>query len=358
MKILDRYIIKKFLGTFFFTMALIILIVMVIDLTEKVDDFIEKKAPMEAIIFDYYLNFIPYYISLLSPLFIFIAVIYFTSQLATRSEIIAILGTGVNYTRFLFPYFIGASVIAILNFILSAFVVPPCHKKVEAFEDTYVRNEHRVLSSKVYLRKAPGLFVTLEAFNLTDSTGYQFTTDYFIGTDKIYRLNADQLIWNKAKKQWTLENYVIRRFSTNGETIESGYRKDTALAITPDEFSATNLVVSTLNYFELNHEIKETISEGGSNINNLLVEKYKRQASSFAMFVLTLLGVAIAARKVRGGVGIHLGLGLFISFTFLLLTQFSLSYGISGQMHPFIAVWIPNISYLIFGIVIAIKAPK
>ena len=358
MKILDRYIIGKFLGTFFFTMTLIILIVVVIDLSEKVDDFIEKKAPFSAIVFDYYLNFIPYYVSLLSPLFIFIAVIFFTAQLANRSEIIAILGSGVNYTRFLFPYFIGATIIGLLNFALSAFIVPPCHKKAEAFEDIYVRTKKKVLSSQIYLRPSPGTYISLESYNSEDSSGYNFSSDYFIGTEKIYHLQAERIYWNKNKKKWSLENYMLRKYFQNGQSVQSGFKKDTLINVHPDELTKANKVIGTMDYFELNREIANTKLTGSGNLDALQVEQYKRIASSFAMLVLTLLGVAISARKVRGGVGIHLGVGLFASFIFLLLSQFSTTFGISGQMPPIIAVWIPNIVYLGIGIYVAIKAPK
>lgn len=358
MKIIDRYIIQKFLGTFFFTMALIILIVVVIDLSEKVDDFIEKKAPFSAIVLDYYVNFIPYYVSLLSPLFIFIAVIFFTAQLANRSEIIAILGSGVNYSRFLFPYFVGATIIGLLNFILAAFIVPPCHKKAEAFEDIYVRSKKKVLASEIYLRPAPGLFMSLESYNGDDSSGYNFATDYFIGSEKIYHLQAERIYWNRSKKTWSLENYMYRRYYVNGQTLQTGYKKDTLLNINPEEFTKANKVIGTMDFFELNKEIARTKSTGSGNLDALEVEKYKRVASSFAMLVLTLLGVAIAARKVRGGVGIHLGVGLFASFIFLLLSQFSTTFGVSGQMPPLVAVWIPNIVYLGIGIYVAVKAPK
>lgn len=359
MKILDKYIIRKFLGTFFFTMSLIILVVVVIDLAEKVDDFIEKKAPFTAIIFDYYLNFIPYYISLLSPLFIFIAVIYFSSNMASRSEIVAILGSGISYKRFLYPYFIGALIVCVINYLFTSFVVPACHKKVLAFEQVYIKNKQQVVNTNIYLQKAPGLFVTLESFNQEDSVGYNFCMDFFVGTNKVFRLSADRISWNSKKQNWSLENYLYRLFTQSGqEMLQAGSRKDTTLLLKPDEFVIKNTTVSTLDYFELRDAIKEMKSKGSESLDSFYVEQYKRGASSFAMFVLTLLGVGISARKARGGIGIHLGLGLFISFTFLLMTQFSLTFGISGQVHPLLAVWIPNIAYSILGIYIAIKAPK
>ena len=222
MKILDLYIIKKFLGTFFFSMVLIILIVVVFDISEKIDDFIGREAPLKAIVFDFYFNFIPFFVNLFSPLFTFIAVILFTSQLATRTEIVAILCSGVSYRRLLLPYMVSAIVIAILSLYLNNFVIPIATKKRIAFEDKYIRNEFQNRNRNIHIQLSPGNYIYLESYNTTEITGYKFSIEKFKNDELAYKLIAESIKWDTTKNNWSINNYYIREIKGMDESLKFG----------------------------------------------------------------------------------------------------------------------------------------
>ncbi|MGQ0829509.1 MAG: LptF/LptG family permease [Bacteroidota bacterium] len=345
MKLLDIYIIRKFLGTFFFSLALIILIVVVFDISEKIEDFIAKKPPLTAIIFDLYFNFIPYFANLFSPLFTFIAVIFFTSQMATRTEIVAILSSGVSYRRLLFPYMLSATVIALLSLYLNNFVIPNATKKRIAFEDKYIRNEFYNMDRNIHKQISPGTYVYLEEYSTPENTGYKFSIDKFKDGQLYYKLMAETIKWDSTKSLWSINNYFIRNINEMNESIQKGIRIDTILPFTPKEFGRKDNTMETMNYYKLNNYIAEEKLKGSDNIEAYEIEKYRRTAFPFATFILTLIGVSIASRKVRGGIGMHIGLGIFISFTFIMFMQVSTTFAAGGLVSPLAAVWIPNILF-------------
>ena len=252
MKLIDRYIIRKFLGTFFFSMALIILIVVVFDISEKIDDFIAKEAPLKAIIFDYYLNFIPFFLNLFSPLFTFIAVIFFTSQMANRTEIVAILSSGVSYRRLLVPYMVAATVIAILSLYLNNFVIPHSTKKQIAFEDIYIRNEFHNNDRNIHKQISPGNYIYLERYSTDENIGYKFSIEKFSKGKLYYKLMADSIKWDSTKSNWSIRKYYIRYINGMDEYIRTGKKIDTSFAFTPAEFGRKDNMVGTMDYFELN----------------------------------------------------------------------------------------------------------
>jgi lipopolysaccharide export system permease protein len=346
MKLIDRYIIGKFLGTFFFSLLLIILIVVVFDISEKLEDFVGKEAPLKSIVFDYYFNFIPYFINLFSPLFTFIAVIFFTSRMASRTEIVAILSSGVSYTRLLFPYMLSATVIAILSLLLNNFVIPHSTKKMIDFENTYIRNEFHNRDRNIHKQISPGNYIYLQSYNTEENTGYKFSIEKFNKGKLYYKLMAETIKWDSIKKVWTINDYYIRYINDMDEFLKKGKKIDTALAFTPDEFGRKDNTIGTMDYNELNAYIESERLKGSDNIELIELEKQRRIAFPFATFILTLIGVSIASRKVRGGIGMHIGLGIGISFTFIMFMQITTTFAASGTgVSPLVAVWIPNIIF-------------
>lgn len=357
--ILDGYIIRKFLGTFFFAMLLIIVITVVFDISEKIDDFIEKKAPLQAILFDYYLNFIPYFVSLFSSLFIFISVIFFTSKMAYQSEIIAILSSGVSFWRFLYPYFIGACILALFSFVINDVIIPPANKHRLEFEDTYIKRPVVFLQQNVHKQVEPGLFVYLQSFSNSSETAYQFSMERYQGDRMVSKLMSESALWDKDKEKWTIRNYYIRDIDSVGnETLRVGASIDTTINLNPSEFKRRDNFVETMSISELKDFIDELKMQGADNINMFVIEMNKRIASPFSTFILTLIGVSLSTRKVRGGIGIHVAIGITISFLYILFMQFSSEFATKGNLHPVLAAWVPNIIFGIVGIVLYRLAPK
>jgi lipopolysaccharide export system permease protein len=355
---LDWYIIQKFLGTFFYAISLIILIVIIFDLSEKIDDFIEKSAPLYEIVFVYYLNYIPYFINLFGPLFTFIAVIYFTSRLAFNTEIVAILSSGISFYRMLLPYLVAAVFLAILSVYLSNVLIPQANQKRLAFEETYIRGVRQFKERDIHMQIRPGEFIYLESYNDRLNIGYKFALEKITDGDLTYKIIADRAEWIDSTKTWSLRNYYARTINGYEETMVSGTRKDTMLRFSPNDFIQNLRDMETLNFRELQDFIDNERLKGSENIKFYLVEKHRRIANPFASLVLTLIGVALSSRKVRGGIGVHLGVGLLLSFSFILFMQISTTFATNGNLPASLAVWIPNIAYAILGVYLMRKAPK
>jgi lipopolysaccharide export system permease protein len=358
MKILDRYIIKKFLGTFIFAIILIIGIAVLFDLTEKMDDFIEKKAPLHAIIFEYYLNFIPFYVNLFMFLFIFIAVIFFTSKMAGNTEIIAIISSGVSFNRLMYPYFLSALVLGIFSFLLTNFIIPPANKIRLKFENTYINGTYYNDERNIHRQIEPGTYIFMESFNTMNNTGYKFSIEKFEDKKLKYKLMSNYIRWDSAKNVWNINQYYTRKINGLHETVKHGNSMDTALALSPEDFKHRDTDKATMNIFQLNRFIKEQTMRGETNISSYLIEKYQRLAFPFSAFILTLIGVSISSRKTRGGVGVHIGIGLIISLSYLLFMQISQQFSIKGTLSPALSAWIPNIIFAFIGAYLYKTAPK
>lgn len=358
LKKLDLYIIKKFLGTFFFSILLIISIAIVFDLTEKLDDFIEKEVPLKEIVFDYYINFAPYYANLFMYLFVFIAVIFFTSKMASRSEIIAILSTGISFRRLMYPYWVSATFLAIFSFILGNFVIPPATAIRLDFENTYIKGTYYNKDRNIHKQLSPGVFMYIENYNTTTDMGYKFSLEKYENKKMVSKLMSDLIKWDTTDNTWKVHNYYIRNFGDSIHDISYGKLIDTALTITPEDFKRRLKSIETLDYFELNDFIEEQILHGNENINAYLIEKYKRLAAPFSTFILTLIGISVSSRKVRGGTGLNIGIGLMLSFSYILFMQIATQFSINGNVPPLLSVWIPNILYLIIGLFVYRLAPK
>lgn len=359
LKILDIYIIKKFLGTFFFSIIIILSIAVIFDLSEKIDNFIENGAPLKEIVFDYYMNFIPYFGVLFSSLFTFISVIYFTSKMAYNTEIIAILSSGVSFRRLMVPYFISSIFIALITFLLSNYVIPRDTKVKLDFEDKYIQtkpaNYNRI---NIHKQIQPGIFVYMERYSTISQIGTKFSMEKFVDGKLVSKLMADQITWDTTKNDWIIRRYYIRTINGMHESITEGETLDTTLNMTPSDFNRRLNAVEAMTASQLNEFIRVSRMQGEENLTSYLIEKYKRVAFPFSTIILTIIGVAVSSQKVRGGIGMQLGIGLMVSFGYLLFMQFSSQFSIGGTLPPFIAVWLPNIIFGFIAYILYRLAPK
>ena len=355
---LDWYIIKKFLGTFFFSISLILIIVVVFDISEKVDDFFESQAPFRAILFDYYLNFIPYFGNLFSPLFTFIAVIFFTSKMAGNSEIISILTSGVSFNRFLRPFLLSAVLLCVLSFVLGNFIIPASNQLRLDFEYEYLKSPYKNRDKDIHMQIEPGTFIYIESYNIQKNIGYKFSIEDFENDELKRKLYSSYIEWDEQKEKWTIYNYIEREIDGLYEQISKGEQKDTVLNLRPNDFNFRLSMVETMNYYELNSFIDKEKMKGSKNLVFHLIEKHKRIAFPFATIILTLVAVAMASRKVKGGIGLHLGIGLLISFSYILFMQISTTFATNGDLSPIVAVWVPNLMFSLLALYLLRKAPK
>ena len=357
LKRIDTYIIKKFLGTYFFSIVLILSIAIVFDLTEKLDNFFESNAPLKAIVFDYYLNFIPFYMNMFSPLFTFIAVIFFTSKMATNTEIIAILASGVSFRRLMLPYFLSALVIAGISFELGGYIIPPANRKMLDFQDKYVKKFKTDNARNVQMEVEKGVIMYIERYEISNNTGYHFSLEKFNGKTLVSRLTAQTISWDSAYK-WKITDYLQRDFNGMREKITKGLTKDTTILVQPEEFFVTAQEAAQMNNPKLGRYLSKQRNRGVGNIQGFEDEYFKRFSMPLAAFIMTLIGVSLSSRKVRGGMGLHLGVGLALSSFYILFSTLSTSFSVGGIMSPFAAVWLPNVAFLIIGIYLYRTAPK
>jgi len=359
LKILDIYVIRKFLSSFFLAIVLILCIVVIFDLSEKIDDFLESGAKLKVILFDYYLNFLPYFAVLFSSLFAFIAVIYFTSRMAYNTEIIAILSSGMSFRRLLLPYLISATFIAALSFYLSDQVIPGANKIKLDFEERYVRKRPPRFKDKDFHRQIePGVYIYLQSYSNVSKVGYQFTIEKFEEGKLVSKMFADQIRWDTTNNKWRARRYYIRTIDGLNETIEQGTSIDTTLAIHPDDFKMRLNIVETMSLKELDEFIKKQVMQGETNVTAYQIERHNRIAFPFSTFILTLIGVAVSSKKMRGGIGLQIAIGVVISFVYILFTQFSKQFAIGGLLPVMAAVWLPNIFFSIVAIFLMRMAPR
>ncbi len=359
-KIIDFYIIRKFLGTFFFCLVLIMVIAVVFDFAEKIDNFMENQAPWKAVVFNYYFNFVPYFATLFAPLFVFISVIFFTSRMAVNTEIIAILNCGMSFRRMMWPYFISALVIAAIIFSLTNFVIPHANLERLVFEDKYYHPMgRRVNVENIHRMVAPNTYVYMESFSPMYMRGRNFTIEKFDDDGRLNsKLSALSVLYDTTKTKWTASDYTIREFRGNEEILSHGTEIDTTLRIGPEDFSRLPGDVETMTYRELYDYIDLLRMQGSDELKIFLIEKHRRFASPFAVFILSLIGVSLSSRKVRGGIGMNIGVGLALSFSYILFLQFASQFCLKGNLSPMLAMWIPNILYIFIALVLYKLAPK
>ncbi|MFA6945463.1 MAG: LptF/LptG family permease [Pedobacter sp.] len=356
--IIDWYIIKKYLGTFIFTLTIFTVIIVIFDVSERLDDFLKHQAPLKEIIFSYYAGFIPFYLNFLSPLINFIAVIFFTAKMADQTEIVPILSSGVSFQRFLRPYIISSSVVFLVTLIFNLFIIPETNRLKIDFENVYVNPKSDNSKMYTHMQIDKNTLVYIENFDNNRKIGYKFSLEKFSGYDLKEKLVADKITWDSVKLKWAIENYSIRTINGLKETMVTGLLKDTTLDMRPKDFEIYDNIYQAMNMRELNDRIDKEEIRGTGVMADLKLEKYQRFIYPLSAYILTLMGVSLSSRKVRGGVGLPLGIGIFLSFAYILFIRFSSMFALKGGLPPLIAVLIPNIVFGIIGIYLLRKAPK
>ena len=349
----DIYIIKKFLGTYVFSILLLLAIVVMFDINEKLDAVL--TAPWKETVFDYFMNFLPYFANQFSPLFTFIAVIFFTSKLADNSEIIAMLSSGISYKRLMLPYLVSATIIASFSFVLSAYVIPPANIKRINYTNKWVKNKSVEYGSNIQLQVSPGVIAYLSRYDNRTKTGYRFSLEKFDNKTLKSRLIAQSIKYDTLNR-WVLQDYSIRNFENLRETISYGTKKDTILNMEPKDFLISKNDQEVLTLPQLKTYIERQKDRGVANIKNFEIEMHKRYAMTAAAFILTIIGLTLSSKKVKGGMGVNIGIGLVLSFTYILFTTITSTFAISGYTSPMVAMWIPNIVYTIIAIYLYRKA--
>ena len=347
-KRMDWYIINKFIGTYFYSIILIISISIVFDINENLAKFTTNNAPLRAIVFDYYVNFVPYFSNLFSPLFVFIAVIFFTSKLAGNSEIIAMLACGMSFKRLMRPYLISAAIIAVLNFYLGAYIIPKGTVVRHDFEALYKNNTKNTSASNIQLMVDKGTVAYISQYDDIRKTGYGFALYKFENKKMVSQLNANVIQYDTisdSRYHWKARNYKIRTLKGMREQITTGVELDTMIQMEPMDLVFSKGQQETFTSPELLRYISKQQQRGSSNVVQYEVEYHKRIASSFASFILTIIGLSLSSRKRKGGMGMYLGIGLALSFTYILLQTVSATFAINAGTPPMLAAWIPNILY-------------
>ena len=358
MKKLDWYIVKKFLGTFFFSISLILIIVIVFDISEKIDDFLRSEVSIKKIVFDYYLNFIPYFGNLFSPLFIFISAIYFTSKMAGNSEIIAMLNSGMSFSRLLRPFVFTSILLATLSFVLGNFIIPETNKTRIDFENKYVKRKQKKRIKNIHMQIQKDQYIYMESYNRAKNIGYKFTLENFENNKLESKLSANYIEYDTVDNNWRVRDYKIREYFEKNEKISQGRFLDTIINLSPKDLAKNKSLVETMGMKKLNEYIKEEEIRGTSQIIYHKIEKHKRIANPFSTIILTIVAVAIGSRRIRGGAGIQLSIGLLLSFGYILFMQISTTFATNSNLLPIVAVWIPNLLFTLVALLLVKYAPK
>jgi lipopolysaccharide export system permease protein len=358
MKILDWYILKRFLITYLFTVFVLIAVLLVIDLAEKIEDFNHPDLTAWRIIREYYLNFIPHYASMLSPLMIFIGAVFVTAKMATHTEIVAMLSSGMSLGRILVPYIIGSTVVGIIIFFLHGWVVPNANKVRHNFEDNYVRDKFYFNERNVHLKIAPQIYAYLESYDNISHSGFRFTMEKIDKLNLLTKLESNRITWNEKAKRWTMEDYRLLNFKDGKQTITYGKKLDTLISMRPKDFESKHKYNERLTISELDEYIAQLKLRGAENVPTYELEKYQRIAYPFTMVILTVIGVIVAARKTRGGTGFQIAIGFILAFVYIFFVVISQTFAQQGGIPPYLAVWIPNIIFCGVGYWMFRQVPK
>ena len=360
-KRIDRYIIKKFIGTYFFSIILIISISIVFDVNENLAKFSEYHAPLQAIVFDYYANFVPYFANLFSALFVFIAVIFFTSKLAGNSEIIAMMATGMSFRRLLRPYMITCVLLSALSYYLSAYVIPHGTVIKQNFESMYKNKKKNTSAENVQLQVGRCVIAYIQYYDNNQKKGYGFCLDRFENKKLVSHLTATEVQYDTisdSKYHWKLSNWKIRRLKGLREYITNGTEKDSIIMMEPTDLVYSKGQQETFTSPELKDYISKQIDRGSGNVVQYQVEYHKRIAASFASFILTIIGASLSSRKRKGGMGMYLGIGLALSFAYIMMQTVSATFAINADFPPMLAAWVPNIIFAIIAFFCYRHAPS
>lgn len=358
---IDWYIIRKFLGTYLFSIALIIFIAIIFDFNERIDKFTASHAPFQRIVFDYYLNFIPYFSNLFSPLFVFISVIFFTSKLADNSEIIAMMSTGMSFRRLLRPYMMSAGIIALAGILLGAYVIPKGNIERTNFYNTYINKKNITFADNVQLQVDTGVVAFISHFENPTKTGYNFSLDKFVNKKLVSHLTARAIQYDTMADEryhWIIKGYRIRELRGMRERITNGEKLDSVIMMEPSDFMYSYQQQETMTTPVLREFIDKQKMRGAANISTFEVEYHKRFATPFAAFILTIIGVSLSSQKRKGGMGLSLGIGLALSFSYILFQTISSTFATKGGWPPMLAVWIPNLLFMIIAFILYKKTPQ
>lgn len=356
---LDWYIMKKFLLSFFISIVVIISIVIIFDISERIDDFVANEAPLHDIIFYYYMNYIPYFINMFSPLFVFITVIFFTSRMAANSEIIAILSGGISYRRMLVPYLVSAGLIALLSLGLNLYVIPKANATRISFESVYIKHHNNYKRQDIHYQISPGQFVSVESYSSWNNTAYKFTLEEIENNELVSKLSAETAIWDTSFDGWKLRKYFIRNYRPGaGDEIVTGEELDTVIALTVTDFYQNEKTVETLDNAQLHNLISTQKMRGDANVMYAQIEQQRRLALPFSALILTIIGVSLSSKKKRGGTGWNIAVGIALAFSYILFLRFSEMFVYTNTLPPAVALWLPNLIYAGIAAYLYKIAPK
>lgn len=370
MRILDKYILKSLLSTFFFVVLILLAVITVIDLTEKMDKF-AKAGVTSGQIAAYYLDYISWIGSFITPITMFIATVYVCARMAGHTEVIAALSSGVSFKRFLLPFLVGAAIIGTISFVLNGWIIPDSNKSRLEFEVQYIKNKYYYDKRNIHLQVAPDIYLYMQSYNNSSNTGYHFSLERFKDNKLIEKLTANRIEWDTVKQKWTLRDYKIRRIDQIFETtshperipgfettrnafsrdsLVSGVSLDTALVIHPKEFESDYRKYDGMTLNELNSYIRTLKARGTTGVEVYEVEKYTRYSAPFTILILVFMGVIVSSRKSRGGTGLQIAVGFVLSFIFILFFTLFRTFAEAGSMPPEISVWIPNIIFALISL--------
>ncbi|MCK5906921.1 MAG: LptF/LptG family permease [Flavobacteriales bacterium] len=358
MKKLDLYIIKKFLGTFVFTIVLLLAIAIVIDISEKIDDFMQEGLTLSIIIEDYYVNFLLFYGNMFMPLVVFLAAILFTSKMAEQTEIVAYLASGISFNRLLYPYFIGATVLAFVSLMINHQILPQSNSLRKEFESKYVDKKKSKRYENIHRQIKHGEYIYIKTYNTDRNQGFDFSVEKFEGTKLKYKLTSDYINFNPEDSVYKLRNWRMRILSETNDKISNGYQKDTTFAFLPKDLTPVEYAAETMPYFELNEFIKEQEFRGSENLSKYLVEKHRRTSMPASTYILTLIAVSLSYRKKRGGMGMNLATGLGLMVLYIFFMRIADTFAIKDDFPPLFAVWIPNITFGLLSLYLYNNARK
>ena len=357
MKILDRYILKKFLVSYVFVVLILVAVIMVIDITEKSDDFLEHQLTFKQIA-RYYVDFVPWIANLITPITVFIATVFVTSKLAGHTEVIAMLSSGISFLRMLVPYLVGAILIAATSFYLNGWLIPNSDKSRVAFLVQYTQRPSNFSQNNIHLKVAPESYMYLRNYNNHSKVGHNFTLETVRDNEMHQKLSARRVSWNEENAKWKVQDWTLREFEGRIERVSHGQELDTLLNITPKDFETNKYMEQTLTIDELNETIALLRSRGADNVEIYVVEKYMKYMSPFAIIILAVMGVIVSARKARGGTGFQIALGFLIAFIFIICFMLSREFALKGVVAPMLGVWLPNIFFTLVALVMYRTVPR
>ncbi len=358
LKVIDRYIIKKYLSTFVFTLAIFSVVMVVFDVSEHLDNFLKTQTTLHDIAFKYYAGFIPFYLNMLSPLINFLAVILFTAKMANQTEVVPILTSKASFTRFLRPYFIAATLLFIISFFANVYLVPYTNRLRVDFENAHF-SDSDPSKNEVHMQLDKHTFVYLKSYDRLSKTGYQFILEKFDGDKMTEKLLASNISYDSVKRVWSLKNFSVRHINGLKETMQwHGISKDTTLDMRPQDFEVRDNQYAAMSMTVLNNNIEKAKIRGTGELTDMLYEKYHRFVYPFSIYVLTFIGVAMSSRKVRGGIGLPLGIGILLCFGYIIVEKFALVFSIKGGAPAIISVFVPNLLFGALGYYLLRKSPK